>query len=199
MNLTELVSKRRSYRKLKPIEITPEIIQELVKIVELAPSCDNNQPWRFIFVHDKTKIKELHEVFHDQNKWIKNASLLIGVFSNKDADCTIEDRDYFLFDTGIATSYLILKATEMGLVAHPTSYYNEKKAKQILNIPVNNVLISILAIGKHHDTSEIVLTPDQEENELERPKRLSMQYSSYLNNYIEKYEENKEKIKKFFE
>ena len=66
MNLTELVSKRRSYRKLKPIEITPEIIQELVKIVELAPSCDNNQPWRFIFVHDKTKIKELHEVFDNE-------------------------------------------------------------------------------------------------------------------------------------
>ncbi len=198
MNLTELAKKRRSYRKLEQISITPEIIKELVEIVEFSPSCDNKQPWRFIFVYDKDKLTELNEVFHEKNSWVKNASLLVAVFSNQDSGCNISDRDYYLFDTGIAVSYLILRATEMGLVAHPTSYYDEKKAKHILNLPEEMVLITILAIGKHSDSSEVILSPDQEKDERQRPRRLSLQYLSYLDRYVEDYEEDKKRIEKIF-
>jgi nitroreductase len=199
MNFSELVKKRRSYRKLKPITISPEIIKELLEIIEFAPSCDNKQPWRFIFVYDEANLEELYGVFHKKNNWIKNASLLIAVFSNRDFACNIDERDYYLFDSGIAVSYLMLRATEMGLVAHPTSYYDEKKAKQILNLSDEMVLITILAVGKHSDTSEVVLSPDQENAELERPKRFSLQYLSYLNKYAEEYEKDKKRIEKFFE
>ena len=129
MNFTELVSKRRAYRKLKPVTITPEIIKELAEITKFAPSCENKQPWRFVFIYDEEKLAELNESFYDRNKWVNNASLLIGVFSASDLDCIIEDREYYLFDTGIAVTYIMLRATEMGLVAHPTSYYDSEKAK----------------------------------------------------------------------
>ena len=199
MNLTELASKRRAYRKLKPIEVTPKIIKELLEILKFAPSCDNKQPWRFVFIYEKDKLIELNKILYGQNSWVKKASLLIGVFSSQDLDCAIEDRNYYLFDTGIAVSYMMLRATEMGLVAHPISYYDEEKAKKILNIPERMQLITILAIGKHMDTSEIKLTAEQEKEELERPKRLSITYLGYLNNYIDEYEENKRKFSKFLE
>ena len=199
MNFTELVSKRRAYRKLKTVEITPEIIKELVEITKFAPSCDNKQPWRFVFIYDKIKLSKLNESFHKKNKWVNNASLLVGVFSASDLDCKIEDREYYLFDTGIAVTYIMLRATEMGLVAHPTSYYDEKKAKQIMNVPDNMNLITILAVGKRTDTINIKLTPDQEEAEIERPRRLSLQYSNFMNFYVEEYEENKQRLNKLFE
>lgn len=199
MNFTELVSKRRAYRKLKPVEITPEIIKELAEITKFAPSCDNKQPWRFVFIYDEEKLAELNESFHNRNIWVTNASLLIGVFSAKDLDCIIENREYYLFDTGIAVTYIMLRATEMGLVAHPTSYYDENKAKKIMNVPENMELITIIAVGKHADTTKVQLSPNQEKAETERPRRLSLQYLSYLNNYVDEYEENKEKFSKLFE
>lgn len=194
MSFKELVSKRRSYRKILPIEVTSEIISEFVEIAKLAPSCDNNQPWRFVFVYDKKTLEAIHEVFDEQNYWIKTASLLIGIFSNPKLDCQIEERNYYLFDTGIATAFMLLHATELGLVAHPTSYYNEEKAKEIMSIPPEMELISIIAIGKRDDVSSIQLTPEQEKTELERPKRFSIQYLSYLNKYMGEYEENKKRF-----
>ena len=199
MNFTELVSKRRSYRKLKPFDVTPSIIQELFTVTSLAPSCDNNQPWRFVFVYNEEQLSTMKEVFDKRNKWVENASLLVGVFSKEDLDCTIDGRDYFLFDTGIATSFMILRATEMGLVAHPTSYYDEGKAKKILGVPEEMNLITVIAIGKHEDTSEVQLTSEQEKAERERPKRMSMQYLSYLNNFVDEYEENKKRFDKILQ
>jgi nitroreductase len=196
MNFTELASKRRAYRKLKLFDVDTSIIQELFKITDLAPSCENNQPWRFIFVYNKDQLTAMNKVFHERNKWAEKASLLVGVFTKQDLDCSIGERDYFLFDSGIAVSYMMLRATEMGLVAHPTSYYDEDEAKKILGVPKDMTLITILVIGKHEETSKIQLTPDQEQTELERPKRFSMQYLSYLNNYIDEYEENKKRFNK---
>ncbi len=199
MNFTELVSKRRAYRKLKPVEITPEMIKELIEITKFAPSCDNKQPWRFVFIYDEQKLSEINESFHGKNKWVNNASLLIGVFSSSDLDCKIEDREYYLFDTGIAVTYIMLRATEMGLVAHPTSYYDEKKAKQTMGIPEDMELISIIAVGKRTDTIKVKLSPNQEEAELERPRRMSLQYSNFLNFFDDEYEENKKRLNKLFE
>jgi len=199
MNFTELVSKRRAYRKLKPFDIEPEILQELLKITSLAPSCENNQPWRFVFVYNKEQLQAMQSVFHNRNKWVENAPLLVGAFSKQEFDCSIETRDYHLFDTGIATAYLMLRATEMGLVAHPTSYYNEVEAKKIMGIPEEMDLITIIAIGKHEDTAKIQLPKDQERAELERPKRFSMQYLNYLDNYVSEYEENKKRFEDIFD
>jgi nitroreductase len=199
MNFTELVSKRRAYRKLQPVEITSEIIKELAEITKFAPSCENKQPWRFVFIYDQEKLAELNESFHNRNKWVTNASLLIGVFSSRDLDCIIDDREYYLFDTGIAVTYIMLRATEMGLVAHPISYYDEMKAKQIMNVPDDMELITILVVGKQSDTIKVQLSPDQEQAESERPRRLSLQYLNYINNYVEEYEENKERFSQIFE
>lgn len=198
MNFSELVSKRRAYRKLEPFELDNNILQELLKITNLAPSCENNQPWRFVFVYNEEQLESMKGVFPKKNKWVDKAPLLVGVFSKQDLDCKIDDREYYLFDTGIAVAYLMLRATEMGLVAHPTSYYDEKEAKILMGIPDDMQLITIIAIGKHRDTSKIELTPEQERAEKERPKRLSIQYLNYLDNYVDEYEENKKRFDKIF-
>ena len=170
-----------------------------MEVVKLAPSCNNNQPWRFVFVYDQEKLDEVNKTFELQNKWAKTASLLIGVFSKPDLDCQIKGRDYYLFDTGIAVSYLILRATEMGLTAHPTSYFDEQRAKEAMEIPSDMKLISILTVGKRKDSDKINLSSEQEQSEIKRPKRFSAQYISYLNNYVGEYEENKKRFSSIFD
>ena len=85
MDVKEAIRSRRAYRSLVPIKITEELIQDLGECAQLAPSCFNNQPWRYVFVYDKEKLKQLHSALTPANKWVHAASLIIAVYSETES------------------------------------------------------------------------------------------------------------------
>jgi nitroreductase len=183
MKVRQAIMKRRAYRSLEPIEITEEFIFDLAECAQLSASCFNNQPWRYVFVYDLKVLKEMHEALSPGNEWAKDASMIIAVFSKKDNDCIIKDREYYMFDTGMATAFLILRATELGLVAHPIAGYSPKKVREILHIPDDMNVITLVIVGKHSAKISSVLSDKQREWEQQRPKRLSMRKIAYMNKY----------------
>jgi len=54
MELKEAIEARRAYRSLDPVRIDEAMVKGIVEDVRLAPSCFNNQPWRFVFVYSRT-------------------------------------------------------------------------------------------------------------------------------------------------
>lgn len=183
MRVIEAIRKRRSYRSLKPFEVSEGLIFDLAESASLAPSCNNNQPWRFVFVTNRKKLEGILEVMPKGNQWAKNAGMIVAVFSKKDMDCVLEDnRDYFLFDVGLAAAFLVLRATELGLVAHTIAGYDPVKVKEILNIPQDMVLIALVIVGKHSRVTSL-LSEKQIKAELERPERLPFQKFAYINSY----------------
>ena len=130
MEVREAIRTRRAYRSLDPSPITEELIQDLAESASLAPSCFNYQPWRFVFVKDIEVLKEIHGALSKTNKWIQRASMIIAVFSKEEDDCRVRGRNYHQFDTGMATAFLMLRATELGLVAHPIAGYREKQIRR---------------------------------------------------------------------
>ena len=51
MDVKEAIMTRRAYRSFVPVTITRELVEDLAGAAGLAPSCNNNQPWRFVFVY----------------------------------------------------------------------------------------------------------------------------------------------------
>jgi len=186
MEVHQAINERRAYRSLEPVKISPELVQDLAKSAQLAPSCFNNQPARFIFVYNPSSLKKLHEALSEGNKWAQAASLIIAVFSKKEDDCIIRDREYYQFDTGLATAFLILRATELGLVAHPIAGFSPKKTKAILGIPEEYEVITLVNVGKHSDTLSPLLSDEQIEAEKKRPQRLAVEKFVYLNSFNNK-------------
>jgi len=184
MNVKETIKIRRSYRALDPVNITKELITDLAESAQMAPSCKNSQPWRFIFVYDKDQLKKLFTSIIPGNQWIQRASMIIVVFSNVKYDCIIKERLYYLFDTGLATAFIILRATELGLVAHPIAGFEEVKVKEILKIPTEMRVIILLIIGKKSKTIDHNLTELMRETELHKPSRLKFSEFAYLNEYM---------------
>ena len=174
MSVKETIEKRRAYRSLDPVEITRELIEDLAEIAKIAPSCANKQPWQFMFVYDKEILKGLFTVLSKGNKWVEKASMIIGVFSEPENDCIIGERLYYLFDTGMATAFLILRATELGLVAHPIAGFKETPAKEILGIPKKMRLITLVIVGKHSELINPVLSDSMKLGETQRPPRKSI-------------------------
>ncbi|MFX0036413.1 MAG: nitroreductase family protein [Candidatus Hermodarchaeota archaeon] len=187
MNVKEAIEKRRAYRSLDFIEVNDDLIIDLAKIAQIAPSCANKQPWNFIFVKDKNQLNTLFTTLSEGNKWVEKASMIIAVFSRPEFDCIIEERQYFVFDTGLATAFIILRATELGLIAHPIAGYNEDQAKKILEIPVEMRLITLVIIGKHSKEINPVLSEAMKLGEKQRPPRKKLEDFIFLNRYNDKF------------
>jgi nitroreductase len=183
MDVKEAINQRRAYRSFDPVPITKEFVEDLAKLVQLSPSCFNNQPWRFCFVYDKDMLEKMKTTLSKGNEWAYAASMMIAVFSKKEFDCIIHDREYYLFGCGMAVGLLMLRATELGLVAHPIAGYSPKKVREVLGIPDDMNVITLIMVGKHSATISPVLSDKQKMDEQRRPERLPLEKFVYLNKY----------------
>ncbi len=187
MNVKDAIENRRAYRSLTEIKITDEIINDLGTAAQLMPSCFNKQPWRFVFVYDESQLERIKkEALSEKNlTWAKRASMIIAVFSKKDLDCVIKEREYYLFDTGMAVASIMLRATEMGLVAHPIAGYSPNKVRDVLNIPSEYNVINLLIVGKKDPNIPADFDDFQVKNEKNRPQRKLLEEFVFHNTFNE--------------
>ncbi|MBD3413806.1 MAG: nitroreductase [Candidatus Aminicenantes bacterium] len=183
MDVAKAIKERRAFRSLIPADIDKQVIRELAESLQLAPSCFNNQPWRFVFVYDPKVLKKMHEVLFKGNEWAQKASLIIAVFSKKEDDCVIRDREYHQFDLGMSVGLLLLRATEMGLVAHPIAGYSPKKTREILGIPKEYQVITLIIVGRHTTEINPVLSEQQKKAEKKRPLRKDLNDFVFHNHF----------------
>ena len=183
MDVREAIEKRRAYRALAPVEISDDIVRDLAECAGLAASCFNNQPWRYVFVRDREVLEEMFETLPDGNRWARAASMIVAVLSRPDLDCQIMGRDYYQFDTGMGTAHMILRATELGLVAHPIAGYSPKKVRGVLGIPDDMSVITLVIFGKHTDEISDLLSDSQVETEAKRPARKPFEKIAWLEKY----------------
>jgi len=183
MDVKEAIERRRAYRSLAPAEISEGLCRDLARCASLAASCFNNQPWRFLFVRDPEVLRQMREVMSHGNEWTFEASLIVVVLSRADYDCIIRERQYYLFDVGMATAHLILRATELGLVAHPIAGYSPRKAREVLGIPDDVDVVTLVNVGKHAEAISPVLSEKQARDERERPPRKALEEIMFFDRY----------------
>jgi len=184
MDVKEAIEKRRAFRSLEPVKITKDLIEDLARCAQITASCFNNQPWRYIFVYEPEMLKKMHVALSSGNEWAHKASMIIVVIGKKEDDCIIYDRIYYRYDIGMATGAMILRATELGLVAHPIAGYSPRKTREILGIPDELDVITLVIVGKHSDKINPVLSEKQKKDEKQRPKRKNIDEFVYINRYI---------------
>jgi len=184
MDVSAAIKNRRAYRSLVPAEIDKGTGTELAQAASLAASCFNKQPWQFVFVYEKESLEKLHTALSKGNEWAYDASMIVAAACKKDDDCVMKDgREYFLFDTGMAVAHLVLRATELGLVAHPIAGFDPEKVRVILGIPADLTVITLINVGKHSEGISPRLSPDQAKGEKDRPPRKPLEEFAFHNRY----------------
>jgi nitroreductase len=99
--------------------------------------------------------------------------MLCAVLSRKGLDCVIRDREYYLFDTGLAVGQMMLRATEMGLVAHAMAGFSPSKAREALGIPADMSVVTLIAFGARSAVKTANVPEEDWRSEEERPPRLA--------------------------
>jgi len=151
-NLVKEIDRRRAFRALSSEPVPEETIQRMFQAATFAPSCYNNQPWRFVAVQDTDTLDAIKAQLSDGNAWAKTAPLIILACTKASLDCRLDEgRDYAFFDLGLATMNLMLQADHEGFVAHPIAGFNPKKIKNACKVPSDYVVVSLLICGKRGD------------------------------------------------
>ncbi|MBE6068612.1 MAG: NAD(P)H nitroreductase [Clostridium lundense] len=148
--MLELLMKRRSIRKYKDMEVSKDKVDSLIKAALLAPSAKGTRPWEFIVVEGKETLEKLGKAKQHASGFISEAPLAIVVA----ADST--KTDVWIEDTSIASAIIQLEAEHLGLGScwvqirnrmHDEDSSAEKYVKEVLEIPENYVVESIISIG----------------------------------------------------
>jgi len=155
-NLVQEIDNRRAYRSLSVDPIPEDTIQRVLQAATLAPSCYNNQPWRFVAVRDPVTLEAIKAQLSEGNVWAKTAPLIILACTKASLDCRLDEgRDYAFFDLGLATMNLMLQADHEGFVAHPIAGFNPKKTKAACKVPSEYVIVSLIICGKRGENSTL--------------------------------------------
>ncbi|MBM3243454.1 MAG: NAD(P)H nitroreductase [Candidatus Omnitrophica bacterium] len=167
MKLIDLIKKRRSVRRYLNKPIPRKALLECIEAARLAPSACNTQPWKFIIIDDKFKIKEITDkICHSAysfNKFIGDSAALIIVVSDKEgflrkAAGVLKGTDYYLIDIGIACEHLVLQAEELGIGSCWIGWFDERSLKKALKLPGKTKIDVVISLG-YYDFQEISQKP----------------------------------------
>ena len=143
MDILEVIKTRRSIRKYEPDPVSEEEINKILEAGRWAPSADNSQPWRFIVLRSQEVRKKLADTL-TWGRFLAQAPLGIAVTVNPRAS------NHPVEDGAAATQNMLLEAHSLGLGACWIGTYgsgNEASAKKVLNVPEDERLLSVIAIG----------------------------------------------------
>ena len=148
MEFSRLISSRQSLRAFADRRVEPEKIERMIEAARWSPSCANRQPWRFVIVEAGDPSRHaLEESLDAGNAWAKRAPVLIVTGARKADGSSVETRDYFHHDTGLATMSLLYRAVDQGLLAHPMAGWKEDPLRTALSLPEDFLPIAVIAVG----------------------------------------------------
>ena len=147
---------RRAKRALSEENIPDEKLRRIMTAATYAPSCFNNQPWRFVVVNERSKREGLHEALSPGNYWVKKAPAVVVVATKPDLDARLSDRrEYALLGCGLATENLMLQAYKEGVIAHAIAGFDPLVVKKKLGMPEEYIVITLVALGYPGDESHL--------------------------------------------
>ena len=155
MELTKAINERRSIRQYQPYEITEDEINELIRCANLAPSWKNSQTARFFVALSPEYKAKIVDALPDFNKErAGTASCVIvtaikkGVSGYTSRGSTHLGNGFECFDNGLAVQNLVLRAYDMGLGTLIMGLYDEKKVREVFEIPEEYAICALVAVGK---------------------------------------------------
>ncbi len=160
MTFKELIKLRQSVRKYQAKPVEREKLQQLIEAVQIAPSASNSQPWKLIIVDEpELKDKVANATFSKLvrfNKFAHQAPVMAVLVIEKPKVITqiggsVKNREFPLIDIGIASEHFCLQAAELGLGTCMMGWFNEKKIKQLLNIPKKKRIGLVITLGYSPD------------------------------------------------
>jgi nitroreductase len=149
MEFMDVIRRRKSTRSYNDADVEEDKLHQLIEAARLAPSWANKQCWKYIIVNDEEKIRKLAAGII--NSWMKNVKMVIVACADPKKSGTKNGMEYYLVDVGISMEHLVLAATNLGLGTCWIGGFDEKRVKELLNIPETIKVVAMTPVGYPSD------------------------------------------------
>jgi nitroreductase len=140
MDIFETIRTRRSIRRYTGAPVTREDLEKIVDAGRLAASGVNRQPWEFVVITEPELLARLRI---PPDHWTEKAGAIVAVVMDPESRWWVEDG-------AAAVQNMLLACTALGYGACWIEGYsrrNEEIIKEILEIPENRCLFTLVSIG----------------------------------------------------
>ncbi len=178
LTVAEAAERRRSIRKYRQEPMPRSDIQEILRLVSLAPSSYNTQPWRFVVVENPDVKRQLAAAALNQRQVLSAPAVIVLYTDMADTLATVNeilppgmeaaerdrlrtlivgsfesqseaDREMWGASQGyIALGYLLLAAEAHGYQTSPMLGFDPAEVKKLLGLPHHVRIPALVAIGK---------------------------------------------------
>ena len=180
MNVKAAIERRRSVRKYADRPVPASLIEKLIRAAALAPSGCNARPWRFFLVQTEEARNRLKAENAFIQSWVYKAPAVIvccgdpdcytgekslaGVFQQfkegtlpagkKAVADLLSGRDLVrtIRDVAIASAFIVLCATELGLGTCYVGLIRPEVVKRVLSIPERYAMPFVVTVGYPAET-----------------------------------------------
>ena len=164
MEFSKLLEERRSIREYaEGVSISKEDVEKIIYAAQQAPSWKNSQTGRYYVAITKEGIEKVRNALPGFNaERTKNvAAYIVTSYKTKISGYTSEPRPtddngdaWGAYDLGLQTENLLLKARELGYDTLIMGLRDSESITKIFEIPKDEAIMSVIAVGKRVNTPE---------------------------------------------
>jgi nitroreductase len=149
-DLHPVLRERFSTREYLDKPVDPQTLRTLFEAAQWAPSCFNEQPWRFAVAskaEDAAAFERIASTLVDGNSWAHKAPVIGIAFASLSFARNGQPNRWGPYDTGQAMAHLTVQAQFLGLNVHQMGGFDAAKALEIFGVPAGHEAMAAFTIG----------------------------------------------------
>ena len=148
---SEFMRNRKTIRNFTDTPIDRGVIEKAVSIAKYTPSVCNRQPWKTIYIDDKSKMKSALAFQNGNGGFGDNAAGLFIITSSYKHFPLSGERNQIWVDGGMFSMSLLLALHSCGIAACALNWGNDsfidKNAKRSIGISSDDSIVMMIAVG----------------------------------------------------
>src|SRR3954462_8004698 len=144
METWDALTSRRNVRAFDDRPVASEDLDRILEAGRRAPSSRNWQPWDFVVVTERDRLRELAKVWRGGGHGADSAAPVALVLP------VLEDtrrREIALYDLGQATMAMMIAAADLGVGSGHSAVGDQALARQLLGLPADRYAASLVDLG----------------------------------------------------
>jgi nitroreductase len=144
MDVWTAIITQRAVRDFSDRPIPDDALERILDAGRRAPSSKNTQPWEFVVVTDRERLRELSHLGRYAGH-LAGATVCVAFVTEDPANP--EALAKILYDVGHATQSMMLVAVELGIGSVHAAIYDRELAARLLGLPAGRRCDFALSLG----------------------------------------------------
>ena len=144
METWDAITARRNVREFSDRPLPPGSLDRILEAGRRSPSSRNWQPWDFVAVTGRGRLKQLAEVWRGAGHVAHSAATIALI-----APVALDEhqRDQCQYDLGQATMSIMIAAADLEIGSAHAAVQDQQLARQLLGFPEDRFCAYLIALG----------------------------------------------------